>query len=74
MSFGPVPVSKNFQTVDSLQKQLNSLLFKKEMKKDYYKYFPDIRIYKDIITLISEIKYIESKINTKRLIHKKFIG
>jgi hypothetical protein len=74
MSFGPLPVSKRSQTVDSLQKQLNSLRFKKDMKKDYYKYFPSIQMYKDIIILISEIKHIESKIKTKHLIYKKFMG
>ena len=46
--------------ISTLQK-INMLKFTKDMKKDYYKSFPNTKTYKEIIVLISQIKYLESK-------------
>lgn len=46
----------------SVEKRLQNLKFKKELKKDYYKHFPSISVYREICELISLIKYLEYQI------------
>lgn len=50
------------RTVQSLEKRLQYLKFKKDMKKDYYKSYPNIKVYREICELISQISYLECKI------------
>jgi hypothetical protein len=51
-----------FETKQELQNRIKELKFIKEMKKDYYKYFPSIKIYMEISELISQINYLECKV------------
>ncbi len=51
-----------FETKQELQNRIKELKFIKEMKKDYYKYFPSITIYMEISELISQINYLECKV------------
>lgn len=51
-----------FETKQELQNIIKELKFIKEMKKDYYKSFPSIRIYIEILELISKINNYESKL------------
>jgi hypothetical protein len=51
-----------FETKQELQNRIKELKFIKEMKKDYYKYFPSIKIYMEISELISQINYLECKL------------
>jgi hypothetical protein len=46
----------------SLEAKLQQLKFNKEIKKDYYKHFPDIKTYREICELISRINYLEYKL------------
>lgn len=50
------------RTLASLETKLQQLKFKKELKKDYYKHFPDIKVYREICELISRINYLEHKL------------
>jgi len=51
-----------FEAKTSVEKRLQYLKFKKDIKKDYYKSFPNIKDYRDICELISQISYLEYKI------------
>ncbi len=50
------------RTVASLETKLQHLKFTKELKKDYYKHFPNIKLYREICELISIINYLEDKL------------
>lgn len=50
------------RTVLSMERRLQQLKFKKDMKKDYYKAYPSVKIYREICELISQISYLECKI------------
>ena len=50
------------RSIQSIDKRLQQLRFKKDMKKDYYKAFPSIKVYREICELISQISYLECKI------------
>lgn len=50
------------RSIETLERRLYQLKFIKDMKKDYYKHYPNIKIYMEICELISQIKYIENKI------------
>jgi hypothetical protein len=52
----------DFHSIKSTKTRLHNLKFKKDMKKDYYKAYPNIKIYREIVELISQIKYLESKL------------
>lgn len=52
----------DFHSIKSIRTRLQNLKFKKDMKKDYYKSFPSIKVYREIVELISQIKYLESKL------------
>jgi hypothetical protein len=43
-------------------RSLQQLKFIKDMKKDYYKYYPNTRVYMEICEIISQISYLEGKI------------
>ena len=53
----------NIDTINIRNKysRLNMLKFQKDMKKDYYKSFPSINLYREILELISQIRYLESR-------------
>lgn len=51
-----------FETRQDLEKRINRLKFIKELKKDYYRCFPSIKIYIEICELISQINYLEYKV------------
>lgn len=51
-----------YRTLASLETKLQQLKFKKELKKDYYKHYPEIKVYREICELISRIKYLECKL------------
>lgn len=50
------------RTIQSIEKRVQQLKFKKDMKKDYYKAFPNVKVYREICELISQISYLECKI------------
>lgn len=52
----------DFHSIKSIRTRLHNLKFKKDMKKDYYKVYPSIKVYREIVELISQIKYLESKL------------
>lgn len=52
----------DIHSVKSVKTRLQNLKFKKELKKDEYKCFPHIKLYREIVELISQIKYLESKL------------
>jgi|LakMenEpi03Aug12_release.lakeMendotaPanAssembly.Ray.scaffolds.fasta_scaffold3437378_2 hypothetical protein len=49
-------------SIKSLEARLRQLKFMKDMKKDYYKSFPRVQVYREICELISQISYLECKI------------
>ncbi len=53
---------KRRRTLMSNEDKLQHLKFKKDMKKDYYIYFPNVKLYIEIRELISQISYLECKI------------
>lgn len=52
----------DFHSIKSIKTRLHNLKFKKDIKKDYYKSYPSIKVYREIVELISQIKYLESKL------------
>jgi hypothetical protein len=50
------------RSLQTLEKRVQQLKFMKDMKKDYYKSFPNTRIYREICELISQIRYLEDKL------------
>jgi hypothetical protein len=48
--------------IQTLEKRLQQLKLKKDMKKDYYKAFPSIQVYKEICKVICQIRYLEDKL------------
>lgn len=50
------------RSLQSLDKRIQQLKFEKDMKKDYYKAFPSIQVYKEIYELISHIRYLKDKL------------
>jgi hypothetical protein len=51
-----------YRTLSSLETKLQQLKLNKELKKDYYKHYPEIKVYREICQLISRIKYLEYKL------------
>jgi hypothetical protein len=51
-----------YRTITSLETKLRQLKFTKDLKKDYYRHYPDIKTYREICELISRIKYLEFKL------------
>ena len=50
------------RSLQTLEKGVQQLKFMKDIKKDYYKSFPNTRMYREICELISQISYLECKI------------
>lgn len=51
-----------YKNVEHIKTRLSKLKANKELKKDLYKTYPNTKTYKEIIEIISEIKYLETRI------------
>ena len=52
----------DIHSIKSIKTRLTHLKFKKDLKKDEYKMTPRIKLHREIVELISQIKYLESKL------------
>jgi hypothetical protein len=52
----------DIHNIKSFETRLKHLKFKKDLKKDEYKTSPRIKLYREILELISQIKYLENKL------------
>jgi hypothetical protein len=48
--------------IKSVKSRLSFFKFKKDLKKDEYKINPNVKLYREILELISIVKYLESKL------------